>query len=241
MTTERHPPVLDVSPLTPTHPGLSPPFPPRALLTAGVLDKATWPQNSGQGGGCCLTRSVPGVPCVRCACGKCNSQAAWDEAGTRLGGGGVGLPVAPAKGADSSQRQAASLALSLPGWTTPLANSQGVVSVLGVEFSSGRKMNKMHESGAGESSQPGWLSRPGASGEPVSSSWGIILGLAPPASGSSRHLSPLRFSVCSARTPPLLKTPGGLMVSFGKLSNCVHLLTISASFSSVCGLFSCWV
>ena len=55
MTTERHPLVLTCLPLTPTHPGLSPPFPPGALLTAGVLDKSQlWPQNSGQGGGVAL-------------------------------------------------------------------------------------------------------------------------------------------------------------------------------------------
>lgn len=68
----------------------------------------------------------------------------------------------------------------------------------------------MHESGAGGAFTAWMAQPPGASGEPVSSSWGIILGLA--LLGFRKQQTPeppWRFSVCSARIPPLLKTPEG--------------------------------
>ena len=62
-------------------------------------------------------------------------------------------------------------------------------------------------------------------------------------SGSSRHLSPLGDSASAQHVPPPLpKTPRGLMVSSWKTFKlCSFAFTLSASFSSVCGLFSCWV
>ena len=71
--------------------------------------------------------------------------------------------------------------------------------------------------------------RPGALGEPVSSSWGIILELALLSFRKQQTPEPpWRFSVCSARTPAPAENPprvnGFLLENFQIVFICVYII-----------------